>query len=467
MKKITRRTVICLILSLLLIIGTFVFIYRFFTMGSSWASFPSNTHIYTNGQISSGAVFDNDGTLLAQYTDHWNYSDNASIRQGTVHAVGDPGAQIGTGALSAFAGKLTGYNIVTGTGVGETSGRNLYLTIDADLCATAYDALGSYNGVVGVYDYTTGKILCMVSKPCIDPYGDNSNVSDGAYINKFISSTFVPGSTFKVLTMSAALENISGVWDRSYKCDQTVNIGGYRVSCTKAHHTMNITEALNQSCNVTFGQLAVEMGSGIMEQYVDKAGLTSRYSINGIQTAPSTFDFEADGKEGLAWSGVGQGKDLVNPCSMMVFMGAIGNRGQAANPQLINSVIKHNGLQAGAYIPTHTAELINPDTAESLAGMMRADVIENYGQSNFPGLNICAKSGTAELSSDENSSDNGLFVGFLDDPNHHLDPSDSEYHSDPEHPLAFIAMVEGGGYGAKSAGKVINTVLQKAIELGY
>lgn len=442
----------CLILSLLLIIGTVVFIYRFFAMGSMWASFTSNTHIYTNGQISAGAVYDNKGTPLAVYNGGWVYSDDRDVRVGTIHAVGDPDARIGTAALSAFASKLTGYNVVTGTGIGESSGRNLYLTIDADLCASAYDALGNYDGVVGVYDYTTGKILCMVSKPAIDPYDSNENVPDGAYINRFLSSTVVPGSTFKVVTMSAALENIGGIWERTFKCDQVVNIGGYRVSCTKAHHTMNITQALNQSCNCTFGKLTVEMGRDVMNEYVNKAGLTTRYSINGIQTAASTFDFEADGDEGLAWSGVGQGKDLVNPCAMMVFMGAIGSRGQAAVPQLINSITMHNGLQTSAYITTHTDELISPDTAESLAAMMRDDVLENYGQKNFPGLNICAKSGTAELSSDESSSDNGLFAGFLDD---------------PEHPLAFFAMVEGGGYGARSAGRVINTVLQRAIELGY
>jgi peptidoglycan glycosyltransferase len=81
---------------------------------------------------------------------------------------------------------------------------------------------------------------------------------------------------------------------------------------------------------------------------------------------------------------------------------------------------------------------------------MRTDVLKNYGQSNFPGLKICAKSGTAEV--DKTKESNGWFTGFLDD---------------VDHPLAFICMVEEGGYGAKSAGKVINTVLQEAVEKGY
>ncbi len=450
MKKITRRTYICLILSLLLLIGTVTFIHRFFANGSSWASFSSNSHIYTDGQISAGSIYDIRGTRLASYDDGWHYSDDRDIRLGTIHAVGDPGGHIGTGALSAFASKLTGYNIITGTGVGTTSGRDLYLTIDAGLCGTARDALGDYDGLVGVYDYTTGRILCMVSSPAPDPYNQEEEAAEGSYINKFFSSTFIPGSTFKVVTATASLENLSGIWDRSFTCSGSVDIGGYKVTCGRAHGTLNISSALNESCNVTFGQLAVELGVNTMEKYVEKAGLTTRYDVNGIHTAASTFDFTADGLEGLAWSGIGQGKDLVNPCAMMVYMGAIANGGQAASPQILESVVMKNGLQTEGYSVRNTGTLIEPETAEALTAMMRDDVLENYGQDNFPGLEICAKSGTAQVSADAPS--NGWFVGFL---------------NDEEHPLAFVAMVEGGGYGARSAGKVINRVLQAAIDGGY
>ena len=450
MKKITRRTIVCLFLSLLLLIGTVTYVHRFVVNGNSWASFSSNSHIYTNGQITSGRIYDTNGVQLAGYEDGWQYSDGRNVRLGTIHAVGDPDGRIGTGALAAFAGRLTGYNLITGTGVGTTSGRDLKLTIDSELCAEAYRAMDDHHGFVGIYDYTTGRILCMVSTPAYDPY-DPDDVEDGAYINKFLSSTFVPGSTFKVITTTAALEQIRDIRDRSFSCSGSVDIGGYRVTCTRSHGTLNITEALNESCNVTFGQLAVELGVNTMEDYVHKAGLTYRYSINGIQTAPSTFDFTADGAEGLAWSGIGQGKDLVNPCAMMVYMGAIASGGSTASPQILDSVTMKNGLKTESFSIDHTEELIDPDTAGELTDMMRDDVLENYGQDNFPGLNICAKSGTAQVSSSDDPS-NGWFVGFLDD---------------SEHPLAFVAMVEGGGYGARSAGSVINTVLQKAIDLGY
>ena len=82
--------------------------------------------------------------------------------------------------------------------------------------------------------------------------------------------------------------------------------------------------------------------------------------------------------------------------------------------------------------------------------MMKSDVENNYGLSNFPGLDIGAKSGTAEV--DKSKASNAWFTGFLDD---------------DDHPLAFVVMVEGGGSGASTAGRVANTVLQKAVEKGY
>ena len=74
----------------------------------------------------------------------------------------------------------------------------------------------------------------------------------------------------------------------------------------------------------------------------------------------------------------------------------------------------------------------------------------NYGADNFPNLNICAKSGTAQT--DASAYDNAWFTGFLDD----------DYH-----PLAFVVLVEEGGYGSAVAGPVANTVLQQAIQAGY
>ena len=74
------------------------------------------------------------------------------------------------------------------------------LTLDANICAVAYEALGGRNGTIGVYNYETGDIICMVSAPTYDPADPPSSPEEGSYINRFTSSTFVPGSVFKLVT---------------------------------------------------------------------------------------------------------------------------------------------------------------------------------------------------------------------------------------------------------------------------
>ena len=451
MKKITARSLICILLALLLLAGICVFTLNFVKKGTTWASYPANKHLYTDGQLSSGRILDDSGNILAQYKDGWQYSDDRDTRLSTIHAVGDPDGKIGTGALTAFAGKLTGYNVFTGSGSSISAGRDLHLTLDSELSAAAYDAMNGHDGVVGVYNYKTGKIICMVSAPAYDPKNPkDSSEKNGAFINKFISSKFAPGSTFKLVTTTAALEKKSDISDFRFRCDGSAKIGGYKVTCPEVHGTVDLEKALNQSCNGAFGTLAVDLGAGVMKGYTESTGLTSSYSINGIQTAGSTFDFSDGGKEGLAWSGIGQGKDLVNPCAMMVFCGAIANGGKAAQPQIIDHTSFIDGISTSVYRKEYTDELIKPDTASTLTEYMRTDVEKNYGQRNFPGLNICAKSGTAQV--DKTKASNGWFVGFL---------------NDEDHPLAFVCMVEDGGAGARSAGSVVNTVLQKAVNLGY
>ncbi len=451
MKKITARTIICLILAMVLFLGTALFVFRFIKEGGNWAAFPSNKHLYTDGTLSKGRVLDSEGVVLASYDGSWNYNNNTSIRRGTLHCVGDPEGIIGTGALSVFADKLTGYNILTGAKTIFSGGRDIYLTIDSELCADAWNSLGSHNGAISIYNYKTGEIICMVSSPTYDPaYGINlENAPDGVFVNNVTSGLFTPGSVFKLITATAALEEIKNINNRTFECDGATELDGTVVTCPYAHGTMNFEQALNLSCNGVFGQLAIEMGSDTLEKYVESTGLTSSYNISGISTKTSLFDFSYDGNNGLAWSAVGQGKDMVNPASMMIFAGAVASDGKAALPQLLKHTAFHEGVSTSLYVRHYTEQLINTDTAKFLKQMMRTDVLNNYGQDNFPGLNICAKSGTAQT---DGQADTAWFVGFLDD---------------KEHPLAFSVTVVGGGSGAKTAGRIANQLLQTAISKGY
>ena len=155
MRKIEKRGVFCLILAALLGVGLLLFCFRFVVDGGDWASYPYNRHLYSNsGQLKGGTILDRDGDVLSSLDENGNrtYYPDSAVRRATLHAVGDPAGNIGAGALTAFADKLSGYNLLTGVYSPLGTGNNLYLTIDAYLNNIAYQALGGMNGTVGVYN---------------------------------------------------------------------------------------------------------------------------------------------------------------------------------------------------------------------------------------------------------------------------------------------------------------------------
>ncbi len=166
MKQVKRRTWFCLVFTALLTLGILLFLARYFTIGGDWASFSANKHIYDkSGQLISGAVLDRTGTVLYDAASG-AYSDDKIIRQATLHAVGDRAGNIATGARQAFSEQLSGFNPILGTTAG---GHNVYLTLDADLNRTAYEALNGRKGAVGVYNYKTGELFVYGQHPYLRP----------------------------------------------------------------------------------------------------------------------------------------------------------------------------------------------------------------------------------------------------------------------------------------------------------
>ena len=455
MKKLERRALLCLVLAGCLLAGLLLFVVLWTVRGEHWASSAFNRHLYNSqGILMSGTVLDRNGEVLTTVDEDGNrvYGGDKARRTATLHAVGDPYGNISTGALSAFAQKLTGYNLIFGAFGAEQGGNNLYLTIDAGLNEVAYQALGGKKGTVAVYNYKTGEVLCMVSAPAYDPMNIPSDLEEnekyeGAYLNRFLSSTFTPGSVFKTVTLAAALEEIPDLESRTWTCEGSTQIGGDVVTCTAAHGEQDIWDALANSCNGVFGQLAVELGGDTLERYAEKAGLTSSYSINGISTAKGSFSFGEDVSEtNLAWGGVGQYHDSVNPCALMIYMGAIANGGKAAVPTLIQKV-ESQGLPTLPQFTRRTKTLIASDTAEKVAEMMMNNGQAAYGTKRFPNMELGAKSGTAEVGSEEKP--HAWFAGFL---------------KNEDAPYAFVVLVENGGSGADVAGTVASKVLKAALE---
>ena len=447
MRKQERRAWICLLLAFVLVAGVGLFGYRFVTKGGEWATFYGNSQIYTDGAINRGTVTDRYGEELLTCTpDGFDYSDDYETRVSTVHAVGDPQGNVSTGAITTFRSQLIGYDIVNGTYDTTANGKKIALTIDANANRTAYEALAGRTGAVGVYNWKTGEIVCMVSTPAFDPAyepeteGDDEEESS-IFFNNFLSGLLTPGSTFKLVTSAAVIDNMPDRDSFTFDCDGVNQLGkrdDTKLTDVHAHGEVDFREALAQSCNGAFGALTREVGAETMEEYAEKTGLTKPVDVNGIETAAGSFDFPDDNDVKLSWAGIGQAEDLVNPCAMMVYMGAIANGGEAVQPSLIKSATFIKEIGGGRRLGRYLDE----DTAAELRSMMKNNVVENYGESNFEGMDMYAKSGTAEAGG---TRPDAWFVGFTDDENA---------------PYAFVVWVKGGGFGSEVAAPIAARVIR-------
>ena len=443
MKRVQRRTLITLCLTAILALGLMWFCGKCAMNGRGWVNYFAGTSLYQ-----SGSIYDRNGTVLYD-GNTGSYAEDESTRVSTLHLIGD--GNTSTSVRRTLSSRLAGYNPITGTTLGR---HDLTLTVDADLNRVAYQALKGKKGTVGVYNYKTGEVLCMVSAPSYDPTNPPTDIEgnsayEGVYLNRFISSTFPPGSIFKLVTTAAAIDTLSGLWDMRFDCTGSTVIQGETFTCPYAHGSnMDVGAALAKSCNGAYAQIALELGGQTLLRYTEEGGLLDRLDVNGLTTAAGSFTAEAGGSASLGWSGVGQDKNMVNPCAFMTLMGGVANNGTAVLPRLVESeTLSGSKIPAALGAGSDTKKIWSPATCSALKEMMRNNVTSSYSDLDFGGLPVCAKSGTAEVGG--GAAPHAWFTGFVDD---------------NQHPWAFIVLVENGGSGASTAGSVAAKVLRSALE---
>lgn len=447
MNRVAHRTTIALLLALVLMGGMAFFLVDFVMHSNDWVIFEGNPHIYNGGNIGTGVVTDRDGELLLSALDEWKYSDDPAIREATIHWLGDRDGYISAPTVAHYAEDMAGYSLINGLYAYSGAGGQAKMTISAQLQKVALDAMGDYRGTVAVYNYRTGEILCAVSTPNYDPDDvpdideDTSGAYEGVYLNRFTQVTYVPGSIFKLVTAATALEELDDALNLTFYCSGEYEMGADAVTCKKAHGEVDLQQALAVSCNCYFAQLAEVLGEERLQNHVNKYHITEPLEFDGITTAAGKFDIENAAPVQVAWSAIGQHLDLVNPSRFMTFMGAIAGGGKAAEPYIISEVSSGNSVSYRAK-PTMTDQLMSNDAAETLKSLMRNNVTQIYGDGYFPGLSVCAKSGTAEVGGDKEP--NSTFAGFV---------------MDEEYPLAFIAVVENGGAGSSTCVPIVSDVL--------
>lgn len=457
MKTTGTRSMILYILGIGFLFGLGVFLYGLFTEGGNWAMQPFNKHLNGGGQLSAGGgeILDRSGVVLAKSENGVRvYNSDETLRRAMLHAVGDTNGYISTGVQYYYRAQLSGYNLITGltTPTGKSAGSNIQLTLDSSLCKLALQELGSRNGAVAIYNYQTGEMLCMVSTPDFDPQNppedlntDKTGKYEGVFLNKVLSATYTPGSIFKLVTAAAAIEAIPDLDSRTWNCNGSITINGNKITDVASYGRLDFKNALAKSSNVAFSQIAIELGRDKMTAMANQLGFNRTFSLDGITTSKSVYHVTGTQDNELGWSGVGQYTDLTNPYHMMLLMGAIANGGTPVQPYLIQKITSSFGLVTQTGSAKTGEKLLSTQTAARLKTYMRYDVTKEYGDSMFPGLDVCAKTGTAEVGGGKKP--NGWMVGFS---------------SDSATPLAFAVVVENSRTGIGSAGQIASVLMKAA-----
>ena len=447
MNRVSRRASALMLLILLLSGGLGFFLYEYVANAENWVVSPGSPHVFNSSNIGCGQVLDRSGNLLLDMNAKRTYSDDLNVRKSTLHLVGDRQGRISAPAIAHYGKEMTGYDVVNGLYSYDGDAGQAVLTISSKVQATALKAMGDRKGTIGVYNYKTGEILCAVTTPTYDPdhvpdiEGDNTGIFEGVYLNRFFQSTYIPGSIFKIVTTAAALECVPDILNQKFTCEGVYEYGIDKVSCERAHGTLKLKQALASSCNCCFGQIANLVGRDNLQKYADQFQITQSVKFDGITTAKGNFNVKDAAKVQVAWGGIGQYTDQINACRYMTFMGMIAGGGKAANPYLVSEVSIGDDVNYSAKT-TYTDQIMPEGTAQILQEYMRNNVASVYGDHYFPGLKVCAKSGTSQLGGDQVS--NAMFSGFV---------------ADEEYPLAFIVIVENGGYGSSTCVPILSKVL--------
>ncbi|HWR40491.1 MAG TPA: FtsW/RodA/SpoVE family cell cycle protein [Patescibacteria group bacterium] len=336
----------------------------------------------------------------------------------------------------------------------QQAGNTLVLTLDSKLQETAYAALGQHKGSVVVLNPRSGAVLSMVSKPSFNPntldsdWNTISQSADSPLLNRASQGLYPPGSIIKVLVAETALaENITSR-QRQFNCSGVLNIGDYQLqeSNHQAHGKINLQEALTYSCNVTFGQLALELGRDRLSKAFERYGIGQLSGVDLPENADRLPLFSRLSDGDLAQMGIGQASLLVTPLKMAMLASAFANKGQIMTPYITARILGPDGAILDETSRREWLRPVNAQRAEILHDMMISVVAEGTGTAaQVRGIAIAGKTGTAE---NPHGASHAWFIGFA--------PADQ-----PQ--IALAVIVENGGSGGEVAAPIARQIFMKAL----
>lgn len=450
MKTINKRIVLLVIVAVIFTCFLSLLMFSMFSNAHEYALKSVNAHLYDNGVLTNaGNIVDVNGKILATTVDGERvYSDDTDIRKSLLHVIGDDKGFISGGVQDTFSSELSSYSILFG--VNSQSKNTLNLTLDADICAYAYNELRPYKGCIAICNYKTGELVCIATSPSYDmnnkPDGmDDDKSYEGVYINRLFGGLYTPGSVFKIVTAMAAIENIDDIFSRTFYCDGAYVTDNGKVICNDVHGSLTFEQALNKSCNSAFAQIAVELGADKLSSAFEVAGLNVSHSTTDrLTTSKGIFSLTKDSTNNdIGWAGIGQHTTLVNPYSYLTYVCAIANGGTCYEPYFVKSATSDSGRIVYNANAVDSGILLNPSTASTLKKMLRSTVSDYYGDYRFGNLTMCGKTGTAEK---DDTLPTAWFVGFS---------------QDEAFPYAVVSVLEESGSGLKYAGTAASNVMQE------
>ena len=355
-------------------------------------------------------------------------------------------------------------------------GATVVTTIDPAIQRAAAQALGNLPGGVVAIDPHTGDVKAIVANPSYDPnelasqdpkqvraaWDRLTSDPDKPLLSRAIDELYPPGSTFKLVTAAAALENGFGpgsTWPNPPVLDlpQTTatleNFGGEH--CLGGASQLTLAQALTVSCNVVFGQVGLRLGAAKLAAQAHAFGFATDSSSGAV---PFDIPFQegvfpdasyfADRLPAVALSAIGQDNVAANPMQMALVASAIANGGSEMRPRLVSEIRDSSGQVVKTFPPEVFGQPISAQTAIQLTQMMVSVVQSGTGTAaQIPGIEVAGKTGTAQHG--EGLAPHAWFVSFAPAQN-------------PKIAVAVIVL-DGGSLGSDATGGVVAAPIAKAV----
>ena len=169
MKRISKRAWALVALIAILLGGLCFFLGEYFVNASAWVGHVNSPHLFGNSGTANGSVVDRNGVSVLTIGGGTTYAESARVRKAMLHWLGDREGKINAPMIASYADEMSRYNLVNGLYAYSDAPGRIELTLSADIQAAALKAMGDNKGVVAVYNYKTGEILCAITTPTYDP----------------------------------------------------------------------------------------------------------------------------------------------------------------------------------------------------------------------------------------------------------------------------------------------------------